>query len=129
VKPVFQKAHAETYKDFQLLTGDLKITFSYVYDSPAPVELELDLPDVEPGEQYLAFNLAEHGESGKRHFLSVGPVELRAGSPSPRPVPYWTSYIRRVGNLNTVYSLDEARTLVLKSRAEMKMIEKAFERK
>lgn len=43
-----------------------KITFSYVYDDPVPVELEFDLPDGEPDEQYLAFNFAEHGELGRR---------------------------------------------------------------
>ncbi len=129
MKPVFQKAHAETFKDFRLLTRGWKITFSYVYDAPGPVELEFDLPDVEPGEQYLAFNLAEHGEQGKLWLLEVGDIEVRAGCPSPQPVPYWASFIGGVGNFDRVCSLDEARDMVLKARAEMKMTWKAFEKK
>src|SRR4051812_31301644 len=107
MRPVFQKDHVETDKDFQLLAASRKITFSYVYDSPGSVDLEFDLHDVEPDEQYLAFNLAEHGESGRRYFLYVGPVDLRAGRPSSHPVPYWISYIRGVGYLDDAYSLDD----------------------
>jgi hypothetical protein len=127
MKPVFQKAHAETFKDFLALVRG-KITISYVYDDPDPVNLEFDLPDVEPDEQYLAFNLAEHGERGKRWLLEVGDIEVRAGYPSPQPVPYWASYIGGVGNYSRACSLDEARDMVLRSRAEMKMIWKLFEK-
>jgi hypothetical protein len=131
MKPVFQKAHAETFKDFLALLRlrGGKITFSYVYDDPGPVNLEFDLPDVEPDEQYLAFNLAEHGEQGRRRLLEVGAIDLRAGDLSPRPVPPWRSYIGGVGNYSMAFSLDEAREMVLKARAEMKMIWKAFEKK
>jgi hypothetical protein len=131
MKPVFQKAHAETHKDFLALlrTRGGKITFSYVYDDPGPVNLEFDLPDVEPDEAYLAFNLAEHGEQARRRLVEVGDIEVRAGRPSPRPVPHWRAHIGGVGNFSTAYSLDEARTMVLRSRAELKTIEKAFEKK
>jgi hypothetical protein len=129
MKPVFQKVHAETSEDFRLLARDWKITFSCVYEDPASLELDLDLPDAEPDEQYLAFNLAEHAEHGKHRLLSVSPLELRAGRPSPRPVPYWAAYIRGVGNFDKVYARDEARSLVFRTRAELKMIEKAFEKK
>jgi hypothetical protein len=129
MKPVFKKAHAETFKDFRLLAAGWKITFSYIYDDPCPLDLEFDLPDIEPGEQYLAFNLAEHGEQARRRLLEVGPVELRAGRPSPHPVPYWKSYIRGIGNFDSAYTLAEARAMVLAARAEMRTIEKAFEKK
>ena len=131
MKPVFQKAHAETYKYFLALVRlrGGKITFSYVYDDPGPVNLEFDLPDVEPDEQYLAFNLAEHGERGKRWLLEVGDIDIRAGSPSPQPVPYWASFIGGIGNFSMALSLVEAREMVLRSRAEMKMIWKLFEKK
>ena len=127
MKPVFQKAHAETFKDFLALVEG-KITFSYVYDDPGPVNLEFDLPDVEPDEQYLAFNLAEHGERGRRWLLEVGDIDIRAGCPSPHPVPYWQSFIGGIGNYDMAFSLDDARAMVLKARAEMKMIRKLFEK-
>jgi hypothetical protein len=131
MKPVFQKAHAETYKDFLVLVrlGGKKITFSYVYDDPGPVNLEFDLPDVEPDEQYLAFNLAEHGELARRRLLHLSVVDRLAGDISPRPVPYWASFVRCVGNFSMAFSLDEARVMVLAARAEMRTIEKAFEKK
>jgi hypothetical protein len=136
MKPVFQKAHAETYKDFLVLVrlGGKKITFSYVYDDPGPVNLEFDLPDVEPDEQYLAFNLAEHGDSGKRYFGALDYMEFGKGPshkpvPAHHPIPYWTSFIGGIGNFSDAFSLDEAREMVLRSRAEMKMIWKAFEKK
>ena len=134
MKPVFQKSHAETHKEFRLLTGDWKITFSYVYDDSGPVDLEFDLPDVEPDEQYLAFNLAEYGERGKRYWGALDYTELSTEKPhkpvpAHHPIPYWTSYIRGIGNFSEAFSLDEARELVLRSRAEMKMIWKLFEKK
>jgi hypothetical protein len=129
MKHVFQKAHAETYKDFLALARGEKITFSYVYDDLGPVNLEFDLPDVEPDEQYLAFNLAEHGEQARLWLLSVDSLEVRAGYPSPQPVPYWRSFVRCVGNFDKVCSLEEARAMVLAARAEMRTIEKAFEKK
>jgi hypothetical protein len=131
MKPVFQKAHAETYKDFLavLRTRGGKITFSYVYDDPGPVNLEFDLPDVEPDEAYLAFNLAEHTEQEKLWFLEVSAIDLRAGDSSPRIVPHWRAFIGGIGNFSKAFSLDEARAMVLKSRAEMKMIWKLFEKK
>jgi hypothetical protein len=131
MKPVFQKAHAATFKDFLavLRTRGGKITFSYVYDEPGPVNLEFDLPDVEPDEAYLAFNLAEHTEQEKLWFLEVGPVELRAGSPSPRPVPHWRAFIGGIGNFDKAYTLDGARAMILEARAEMKLLWKSFEKK
>jgi hypothetical protein len=59
----------------------------------------------------------------------VGDIEVRAGYPSPQPVPYWKSFIGGVGNFSSACSLDEARAMVLKARTEMKMIWKAFEKK
>jgi hypothetical protein len=129
MKPVFKKAHAETYPDFLALAKGWRITFSYVYDDPSPVDLEFDLPDVEPDEQYLAFNLAEHGEQTRRRLVEVGDIEVRAGRPSPRPVPHWRAHVGGVGNFATAYSLDEARAMVLEARAEMRIIERAFEKK
>ena len=129
MKPVFKKVHAETYPEFKALAKGWKITFSYVYEAPGPVNLEFDLPEVEPGEQYLAFNLTEHGERGKRWLLEVGDIDIRAGCPSPHPVPYWDSFIGGIGSYDMAFSLTDARELVLKSRAEMRIIEKAFEKK
>jgi hypothetical protein len=129
MKPVFRKANAETYKDFLVLARGWKITFSYVYDDPGVVDLEFDLPDVEPDEQYLAFNLAEHGLLGRRHFRDVSMIEMRMGDPALRRLPHWRAFVRGIGNFDSAYTLDEARAMVLAARAEMRIIEKAFEKK
>jgi hypothetical protein len=129
MKPLFKPAHAESWAEFLELTGDWKLTFSYVHEGPFFEDAVLGLPDAEPYEQYLAFDMAEHGPGGHTLFLETDAVDRRAGAPLIRPVPYWDSFVRGMGPYSTVYSLEDARAMVLKARAEMRTLWRAFELK
>ena len=129
MKPVFREARAETVDDFMSLTAGQKLVISYVYESSGPVNLQSELPDAEPGELYVAFNLADHGELARERFRDVSALERRLGDPFPRPLPYWSAFVVGMGVHGFAYTIEDARSLVDKARAEVRMLWKAFEKK
>lgn len=129
MKPTFQDARAETMSDFLALVKGWRLVFYYVYDSPTANGLLFELPDPEPGELYLAFNLAQHGEEGRRGFREVSMIEQRLGEPPLRRLPYWGSFVVGMGPYSIVYTIDDARTMVHRAREEMRKLWKAFEKK
>ena len=126
MKPIFEHAHAETMNDFMALVRGWKIVVSYVYQGPDDEDLAFDLPDPEPGERYLAFNLARHGVAACERFRDVSMLERRMGDPSPRPLPYWSSFVVGMGPYSHAYSISEASRMVTKAREEMRMLWRSF---
>lgn len=129
MKPLFKQARAETVREFLQLVRGWKLVFYYVYTDSITTDLSFDLPDAETDELYLAFNLANHSEAAQKSFREVSMIELRLGDPPLRPLPYWGSFVVGMGPMQTVYSIENAREMIMRARREAQMLWKAFEKK
>lgn len=125
----FSKARAETTAAFLLLAKGWPLVFYYVYDSRTTGALPFELPDPEPDELYLSFDLAEHSEEGRKHFLEVSIVAQRLGEPPTCSVPYLGSFVTGMGPYARAHSSQEARAMVFEARREAKLLRDSFREK
>jgi hypothetical protein len=125
----FEWTKAETYQGFLDLVTGLKLVYSYVDDLPTTSECHFEIDEPMPGERYLAFNLAEHGEEARKRFREVSFIEQRLGLPAIRPIPYWSAFVVGMGPYDTRYSLAELNELIKMARKEAEMLQRAFKKK
>lgn len=126
---LFEPARAETMADFLSLVQGWKLVISFVYYGPCGTEIRFDMPNPEPGERYLAFNLVEHEIQARMRFRETSTIARRLGEPLLRAVPYWASFVVGMGPYMTVYSLDDALRMIPKARKEVQILWKAFANK
>lgn len=126
MKPAFSPAHAETTDQFLDLLKGSKLVVYYVHDGSDEVDASAGLPDVEDGELYLSFDLSKHTEEGRQHFLDVGELQRRLGDPPLRQLPHWRCFVVGMGPYSTAYSIEDARSMLLKARKETRDLWNAF---
>ncbi len=123
---IFAKARAESTPAFLLLAKGCSLVFYYVHDSRNKPALPLELPEPEPDELYLSFDLAEHSDEGRTRFLEVSVMAQRLGETPVCSVPYLGSFVTGVGPYARAHSTEEARAMVFEARREAKLLRDSF---